>query len=117
ETPLAVRAGRAHGGLEREEHRTGALPPPRAGQMSRSHDGIMWRGARPPAVLRSWGPMSSRAAGSSRATPNVTYFNEVDTGGHFAAWEEPHLFSEEIRAAFRSLRSHPSRAARSSSPP
>jgi pimeloyl-ACP methyl ester carboxylesterase len=35
---------------------------------------------------------------------NVTYFNEVDRGGHFAAWEEPQLFTEEIRAAFRSLR-------------
>jgi pimeloyl-ACP methyl ester carboxylesterase len=36
--------------------------------------------------------------------PNVVHFNEVDRGGHFAAWEEPQLFSEEIRAAFRSLR-------------
>jgi pimeloyl-ACP methyl ester carboxylesterase len=36
--------------------------------------------------------------------PNVTYFNEVDKGGHFAAWEEPELFSEEMRAAFRSAR-------------
>jgi pimeloyl-ACP methyl ester carboxylesterase len=36
--------------------------------------------------------------------PNVTYFNEVDKGGHFAAWEEPELFSTEIRAAFRALR-------------
>jgi pimeloyl-ACP methyl ester carboxylesterase len=36
--------------------------------------------------------------------PNLTYFNEVDRGGHFAAWEEPQLFSEEIRAAFRTLR-------------
>jgi pimeloyl-ACP methyl ester carboxylesterase len=36
--------------------------------------------------------------------PNPTYFNEVDRGGHFAAWEEPQLFSEEVRAAFRSLR-------------
>ena len=36
--------------------------------------------------------------------PNVTYFNEADKGGHFAAWEEPELFSEEVRAAFRSLR-------------
>src|ERR671913_508770 len=34
----------------------------------------------------------------------LTYFNEVDKGGHFAAWEEPQLFSEEVRAAFRSLR-------------
>jgi pimeloyl-ACP methyl ester carboxylesterase len=36
--------------------------------------------------------------------PNVTYFNEVDRGGHFAAWEEPELFSQEVGAAFRSLR-------------
>jgi pimeloyl-ACP methyl ester carboxylesterase len=36
--------------------------------------------------------------------PNVTYFNEVDRGGHFAAWEEPELFASEMRAAFRSLR-------------
>ena len=34
----------------------------------------------------------------------LTYFNEVDKGGHFAAWEEPELFSEEVRAAFGSLR-------------
>jgi pimeloyl-ACP methyl ester carboxylesterase len=38
------------------------------------------------------------------AYPNVVYFNEVDKGGHFAAWEEPQLFTEEIRAAFSSLR-------------
>jgi pimeloyl-ACP methyl ester carboxylesterase len=36
--------------------------------------------------------------------PDLAYFNEVDRGGHFAAWEEPELFSSEIRAAFRSLR-------------
>ena len=36
--------------------------------------------------------------------PNVIYFNEVDKGGHFAAWEEPELFSEELRAAFASVR-------------
>jgi pimeloyl-ACP methyl ester carboxylesterase len=36
--------------------------------------------------------------------PNVIYVNEVDKGGHFAAWEEPELFSTEICAAFRSLR-------------
>jgi pimeloyl-ACP methyl ester carboxylesterase len=36
--------------------------------------------------------------------PNLIYFNEVDKGGHFAAWEEPELFSEEVRAAFSSLR-------------
>jgi pimeloyl-ACP methyl ester carboxylesterase len=36
--------------------------------------------------------------------PNLIYFNEVDRGGHFAAWEEPELFSAEVRAAFRPLR-------------
>jgi pimeloyl-ACP methyl ester carboxylesterase len=36
--------------------------------------------------------------------PNVSYFNEVDRGGHFAAWEEPELFTSELRAAFKSLR-------------
>jgi pimeloyl-ACP methyl ester carboxylesterase len=36
--------------------------------------------------------------------PNVIYFHEVDRGGHFAAWEEPELFSSDLRAAFRSLR-------------
>jgi pimeloyl-ACP methyl ester carboxylesterase len=35
---------------------------------------------------------------------NVVYFNEVDKGGHFAAWEEPDIFTEELRAAFRALR-------------
>ncbi len=39
-----------------------------------------------------------------RAYRNLIYFREVDKGGHFAAWEQPQLFSEEIRAAFRSLR-------------
>jgi pimeloyl-ACP methyl ester carboxylesterase len=38
------------------------------------------------------------------AYPGLAYFNEVDSGGHFAAWEEPELFSTEVRAAFRSLR-------------
>jgi pimeloyl-ACP methyl ester carboxylesterase len=37
--------------------------------------------------------------------PNVAYFNEVDKGGHFAAWEEPELFATELRAAFSDLRS------------
>jgi pimeloyl-ACP methyl ester carboxylesterase len=36
--------------------------------------------------------------------PDLAYFNEVDKGGHFAAWEEPDLFAGELRAAFRSLR-------------
>jgi pimeloyl-ACP methyl ester carboxylesterase len=36
--------------------------------------------------------------------PSLTYFNEADRGGHFAAWEEPELFAQEVRAAFSPLR-------------
>jgi len=39
-----------------------------------------------------------------RAYRNLIYYHEVDKGGHFAAWEQPELFSAELRAAFRSLR-------------
>jgi pimeloyl-ACP methyl ester carboxylesterase len=41
---------------------------------------------------------------AERAYPNLIYFNEVDRGGHFAAWEQPQLFTEELRTAFRPLR-------------
>jgi pimeloyl-ACP methyl ester carboxylesterase len=41
---------------------------------------------------------------AEKAYPNLIYFNEVDTGNHFAAWQEPELFTTEVRAAFRSLR-------------
>jgi pimeloyl-ACP methyl ester carboxylesterase len=41
---------------------------------------------------------------AEKVYPNLTYFNEADRGGHFAAWEEPELFSAELRAAFSSLR-------------
>jgi pimeloyl-ACP methyl ester carboxylesterase len=51
--------------------------------------GEIWR------TPRSW---------AEESYPNVTYFNEVDKGGHFAAWEQPDLFATEIRAAFKSLR-------------
>jgi len=43
---------------------------------------------------------------SRQAYPSLYYFHEVTKGGHFAAWEQPQLFAEELRAAFRSLR-HP----------
>ena len=39
-----------------------------------------------------------------RVYPNLVYWGEVDRGGHFAAWEEPQLFAEQMRAAFRPLR-------------
>jgi len=46
-------------------------------------------------VPRSW---------AERAYPKLIYFNELDRGNHFAAWQEPALFAAELRAAFRSLR-------------
>ena len=47
------------------------------------------------AAPRSW---------AERAYPKLIYYNKLDKGGHFAAWEQPKLFSEEMRAAFKSLR-------------
>ena len=41
---------------------------------------------------------------TERAYPKLIYYNKVDKGGHFAAWEQPHLFAAEVRAAFRSFR-------------
>jgi len=41
---------------------------------------------------------------TEEAYPNLIYFNEVDEGNHFAAWQEPEIFTTEVRAAFRSLR-------------
>jgi pimeloyl-ACP methyl ester carboxylesterase len=41
---------------------------------------------------------------AERAYPNLIYYNQLEKGGHFAAWEQPALFTEELRAAFRSLR-------------
>jgi pimeloyl-ACP methyl ester carboxylesterase len=41
---------------------------------------------------------------AEKVYPNLIYFHEADRGGHFAAWEEPQLFTEEVRAGFRPLR-------------
>ena len=41
---------------------------------------------------------------AERAYPKLIHYNKVETGGHFAAWEQPQVFSEEVRAAFRLLR-------------
>jgi pimeloyl-ACP methyl ester carboxylesterase len=68
----------------------GQAPPPMTLPFGfTTFPGEIWR------TPRSW---------AEKAYPNVIYFNEVDKGGHFAAWEEPELFSIEVRAAFRSLR-------------
>jgi pimeloyl-ACP methyl ester carboxylesterase len=65
------------------------LPPPAIPFGFTTFPGEIWR------TPRSWVEASY---------PNVIYFNEVDRGGHFAAWEEPSLFASEMRTAFRSLR-------------
>jgi len=65
------------------------LPPPPIPVGFTTFPGEIWR------TPRSWVEASY---------PNVIYFNEVERGGHFAAWEEPELFSEEVRAAFASVR-------------
>jgi pimeloyl-ACP methyl ester carboxylesterase len=69
----------------------GQAPPPVSIPVGfTSFPGEIWR------TPRSW---------VERAYPNVPiYFNEVDKGGHFAAWEEPELFAEELRSAFQPLR-------------
>jgi pimeloyl-ACP methyl ester carboxylesterase len=41
---------------------------------------------------------------TEQAYPNLVYFNEVDRGNHFAAWQEPDLYTDEVRAGFRSMR-------------
>jgi pimeloyl-ACP methyl ester carboxylesterase len=65
------------------------LPPPAIPFGFTTFPGEIWR------TPRSWVEVSY---------PNVIYFKEVDRGGHFAAWEEPEIFSSELREAFRSLR-------------
>jgi pimeloyl-ACP methyl ester carboxylesterase len=68
----------------------GQAPPPMTLPFGfTTFPGEIWR------TPRSW---------VEKAYPNVAYFNEVERGGHFAAWEEPELFAQEVRAAFSSLR-------------
>jgi pimeloyl-ACP methyl ester carboxylesterase len=69
----------------------GQAPPPdvRIPVAFTTFPGEIWR------TPRSW---------VEKSYSNVVYFNEVDKGGHFAAWAEPEIFATEIRAAFRSLR-------------
>jgi pimeloyl-ACP methyl ester carboxylesterase len=71
-------------------HTPGQAPPPVAVPVGfTTFPGEIW------AAPRSW---------VETVYPGLTYFNEADKGGHFAAWEEPELFATEIRAAFRPLR-------------
>jgi pimeloyl-ACP methyl ester carboxylesterase len=41
---------------------------------------------------------------TEKAYPKLMYYNQVDKGGHFAAWEQPQILAAELRAAFKSLR-------------
>jgi pimeloyl-ACP methyl ester carboxylesterase len=41
---------------------------------------------------------------TERAYPKLIYYHQAEKGGHFAAWEQPTIFSQELRAAFKSLR-------------
>jgi pimeloyl-ACP methyl ester carboxylesterase len=87
----AARSYWENGRLTAEAQASGKAPPdvklPVVGFTT--FPGEIWR------TPRSWAELGY---------PNLTYYNQVDKGGHFAAWEEPELFSTEIRAAFRSLR-------------
>jgi hypothetical protein len=68
----------------------GAPPPPVAVPVGfTTFPGEIW------AAPRSW---------VETVYSGLAYFNEVDRGGHFASWEEPALFSSEVRAAFKALR-------------
>jgi hypothetical protein len=68
----------------------GGAPPPVSVPVGfTAFPGEIW------AAPRSW---------AETVYPGLAYYNEVDRGGHFAAWEEPALFAAELRAAFRPLR-------------
>jgi len=92
-TGTAVSAARSYweDALARAQILASGQPPPEVSLPVgfTTFPGELWR------TPRSWVETSY---------PNVTYFNEVDRGGHFAAWEEPELFAAEMRAAFRSVR-------------
>jgi pimeloyl-ACP methyl ester carboxylesterase len=77
-------------GAAAQEAAAGQAPPPVSLPVGfTTFPGEIWR------TPRSWAETSY---------PTLTYFNEVDRGGHFAAWEEPELFATEVWAAFRPLR-------------
>jgi len=77
-------------GVDAVQARAGQAPPEVAVPVGfTTFPGEIWRSP------RSW---------AEQSYPTLSYFNEVDRGGHFAAWEEPELFATEVRAAFRPLR-------------
>jgi pimeloyl-ACP methyl ester carboxylesterase len=77
-------------GVDAVQARAGQAPPGVAVPVGfTTFPGEIWR------TPRSW---------AEKSYPTLAYFNEVDRGGHFAAWEEPELFATEVQAAFRPWR-------------
>ncbi|RFU20857.1 epoxide hydrolase family protein [Geodermatophilus marinus] len=86
----AARSYWEDGGARAAAAASGQPPPPVAVPVGfTTFPGEIWR------TPRSW---------AEQSYPTLSYFHEVDRGGHFAAWEEPELFAAEVRAAFRPLR-------------
>ena len=86
----AARSYWENGQAQAQAAASGQAPPPVSLPVGfTTFPGEIWR------TPRSW---------VEDSYPNVAYFNEVDKGGHFAAWEEPDVFTAEVRAAFRSVR-------------
>jgi hypothetical protein len=71
-------------------------------------DGSQGGGATVPAAVSVFPRELYQAPWSwtEQAYPNLIYFNEVNKGNHFAAWQAPELFTTEVRAAFRPLRTN-----------
>ena len=88
-TGTGASAARSYWEGQRKPAGSQAPPPVKIPVGFTTFPGEIWR------TPRSW---------AEAAYPSLTYFNEVDKGGHFAAWEEPELFATEIRATFKSVR-------------
>jgi hypothetical protein len=89
-TGSATSAARIYWESVREAARAGSQPPEVSLPVGVTvFEGEIFR------APRSW---------AEKVYPNLVYFSEAGKGGHFAAWEEPQRFSEELRAAFRTLR-------------
>jgi hypothetical protein len=78
-----------------ELYRSGGTPRFAAKSM-KAANGVSHSSAARPSCLKS--------RNTPRAYPKLIHYNKLDKGGHPAAWEQPKLFSEEVRAGFRSLR-------------
>ena len=106
--PDAGRRSRQRHALLADEHRD-LLGAPLLGHRADLDGGGFFdaRGVKIPVAVSAF-PDEIYAAPRSwaeRAYPKLIHYNKLDKGGHFAAWEQPQLFVEEMRASFKSLRS------------